>query len=250
MSNNVIKSQSKIKNIDSLIYCLVKSKGNFLLARMDVKRQFCKIWESLKFRGPSNTFFTSIWWYMKIGLISGQTPLKLVSHGTLIEVRQTNFALIYFLSLFVVNASLVVYSHLTMSHDHTVGKNPVILRVTYLQIISISVTAVVGLVNTFLMRKNAAKVSIFKSFLLQRLFSNQLQLFTQINNFGIKLNIYGVKFPFEKSDKKTWFEAAVLVTSILATDLAVCAVIHPFGKSLWDHLKCLLVNCSLFNFKF
>jgi hypothetical protein len=126
---------------------------------MEVKTKFAQILSRFKFDGPANTFFASIWLYMKIGLVFGQTPIKMTSNECHSKIHESKFTTVYFLVVFATNVSLVVHAHLNMNYQQFKIENPVVLRVTFMQIIAISITAGIGVINTFVMRKKTIRVN-------------------------------------------------------------------------------------------
>lgn len=117
-----------------------------------------KFSEIFRYVGPKNSFYSSIWWCLRLTQFLGQLPVEISSKPNEVKVNATRKSKIYFCLLLVTSTSIVCYSHLSIKLDHLQHKNPVIVNVAFFQIRSISLTAIVGALNILIMRRDLVKV--------------------------------------------------------------------------------------------
>lgn len=180
--------------------------------------------ESFKFYGPEDSFYGSVWWYFKSGQVMGHFPVKLSSTSRGIEAKTTFLSSAYYLTLLSLCTTFVVYAHLNMNHDHLHHTHTIILRVAFFQVAAISVTALIGSINSFVMRHNLVII------------------LTKLNELADKLRSYGIEIPYRKYKKLILLGFIVQTSLLVMMYTAVCGVIHPYGKPLWDQFLCLMVN--------
>lgn len=89
----------------------------------------------------------------------GQLPVEISSTPDRVKVNATRKSLIYSCLLLIISTAYVCFAHFTMNYDHLKHKNPVIVNVAFFQIVSISLTAVIGAFNILIMRKDLVKVT-------------------------------------------------------------------------------------------
>lgn len=99
-----------------------------------------------------NSFFSSFGCYFKVLQHSGLLPINVSTSKNKTTVQSDVKASAYFILGTILRVSFVVYSHFNAHHDHMHSRSRIILRVTYLQITSIALTAVVGIVDSFVAR--------------------------------------------------------------------------------------------------
>lgn len=126
---------------------------------MSLKRKILKTVEIFRYVGPKNSYYSSIWYCLRICQFLGQLPIEVSSTPDKVNVSASKKSKIYFCLLLIVSTSYVCFAHLYMSHDHLKHKNPVIVSVAFFQIRSISLTAIIGAFNILIMRKDLVKVT-------------------------------------------------------------------------------------------
>lgn len=128
-----------------------------------MKKQIVELLSTQKCQGADDSFFATIWWYCRVSQLFGHVPVKISFKDKNFKVEEKLGAQIYFVLISVLSSSFMIYSHLMMNHKHShfYDKNPIILRVTYYETVTVLSTATIGTINIFVMRKLLVKVIIF-----------------------------------------------------------------------------------------
>lgn len=105
-------------------------------------------------------FYGSIWNYFRLGYYLGFFPVEIYSENHEIKVKVSKTSSAYFLSIFLTFAILALHSHFTTSHDFQSKENPMIHRVAFFQVVTLSCSGAVGAASLFFKRHEHVKVGI------------------------------------------------------------------------------------------
>lgn len=108
-------------------------------------------------------FYGSIWNYFRVGYNLGFLPVEIYSENHKIKVKVSKMSTAYFLGIFFTFSILAVHSHFTSEHDFENKENPMIHRVAFFQVVTLSCSGVVGAASLFFKRHDHVEVEI-KSF--------------------------------------------------------------------------------------
>lgn len=123
----------------------------------------CKVREFVscfEFHGSKNCFFGSIWWFMKILQFMGQLPIEITSRVNETKVQVTRQAVLIYCSVMSFFTVFAIYSHLDLKHGLHYH-DPFARRVGLFQVIAVSITSLIGAINTFVMREKFVKVKLY-----------------------------------------------------------------------------------------
>lgn len=186
-------------------------------------------------------FYGSIWNYYRVGYYLGFFPVEIYSENHEIKVKVSKTSTAYFLSIFLTFSILALHSHFTTSHDFQSKENPMIHRVAFFQVVTLSTSGAVGALSLFFKRHEHVEVGI-KS--LRRRLSREifLQLMRRLNNISLALNRHGLVIQHKTYDRRIWQQMLCLLLIVGSSSFTICGAVHPFHESVWNQLKCSLVT--------
>lgn len=123
---------------------------------MFARIKFREFFDNFKFQGPKNSFYGSLWWFLKIAQYYGHLPFEISSKGDETKVRVTWKSTMRYWTIFSFFALFAIYSHLTSKRHHE--RNKFAANVNSIQIIAVSITSIVGAINSFLRRRGYVEV--------------------------------------------------------------------------------------------
>lgn len=118
-----------------------------------IKRKYL---ESVTFDGPRNSFVGSIWCYFLMCRAFSFAPLQITCENGKISIKKSNFWLIYSKVVMAICSIFIIYSHFCVEHEHK--GHPLIIKVTYFQLVTMSLTALIGIINLLTKCDDYAKV--------------------------------------------------------------------------------------------
>lgn len=105
-------------------------------------------------------FYGSVWNYFRIGYYLGFFPVEIYSENHEINVKVSKTSTALFLSIFLLFSTMALHSHFTANHDFQSQENPMIHRVAFFQIVTLSISGAVGAANSFFKRHEFVQVEI------------------------------------------------------------------------------------------